>query len=97
DERRAIEADLAADAGLRAELDAMRRADAALAGLAPTALPDGARDRLLGALGPTLDEQLGGSPAATPPVDELAERRRRAGGRRTWLTAAGGVAAAVLA
>ncbi len=98
DERRALEADLAADPRLRGELAAMRRADAALSGVAPTALPDGARDRLLSALGASFDDELGGSAASDPfPGDELAERRRRSVSRRTWLTAAGGAAAAVLA
>ncbi|MEX1165205.1 MAG: hypothetical protein WEB03_16660 [Nitriliruptor sp.] len=97
DERRALEADLAADPRLRAELDAMRRADAALSALTPSALPDGARQRLLTTLGATFDDELGGAGATGPvPGDELAERRRRSP-RRTWLTAAGGVAAAVIA
>jgi hypothetical protein len=93
DERQALEAELARDAGLRSELDAMRRGDAALAAVAPTALPDGARERLLQALAPTWDEQLG---AAPDDVDELAARRQ-ARDRRSWVTGLGGVAAALVA
>jgi hypothetical protein len=64
DERVALEADLARDADLRTQLEHMRAADAVLADLPPTALPDGARDRLLDAVRGELDDQLG--PAETP-------------------------------
>jgi negative regulator of sigma E activity len=105
DERRALEAELARDPDLRAQLEAMRRADAALGAEARTTLPDGAQARLLAALTPTFDEVLAPDPDAAPtdaaptdaaPTDELAARRRTAT-RRTWLTAVGGVAAAVAA
>ncbi|MEX1178416.1 MAG: hypothetical protein WEB09_08130 [Nitriliruptor sp.] len=97
DERRALEAELAGDAQLRAQLEAIRRADAALAGVAPTALPDGARERLAAAIAPVVTEELdrGTEARRGDGVDELAARRARS--RRTWVTAAGGVAAAVLA
>jgi anti-sigma factor RsiW len=111
DEHAALEAELARDAGLRAELAAMRHADDALAGVTPTVLPDGARDRLLTALEPVFEAELGDplataaatsassatpGPSHTAAVDELAARRR-AGNRRSWLLGAGGVAAAVAA
>jgi hypothetical protein len=101
DERQALEADLARDTGLRADLQAMQRADAALAVEAPSALPDGARDRLLAALEPTFAEELGGDASAatataSPGIDELAARRR-AVDRRSWVTALGGIAAALVA
>jgi anti-sigma factor RsiW len=106
DEHTALEAELARDAGLRAELAAMRRADDALAGAAPTALPDGARERLLAALEPVFEAELGdpltadaapaARPSGVPELDELAARRR-VGNRRSWLLGAGGVAAAVAA
>lgn len=59
DERLALEAELARDAGLRADLAALQRADEALRGEAATELPAGARDRLLAALEPTLAAELG--------------------------------------
>jgi hypothetical protein len=112
DETRALEAELARDPELRAQLAAMRRADAALEGEPASELPAGAEDRLLAALGPTFDEVLGGeasqddpqvdprgaAPAGPGATDELAARRAaRPTSRRTWLTAVGGVAAAVAA
>jgi hypothetical protein len=96
DERRALEAELARDPDLRAQLEAMERADAALAAEPPAELPDGAEDRLLAALAPTLDAELGPSEGGAG-SDELAARRATRGRRRTWLTAAGGVAAAIAA
>lgn len=96
DERQAVEADLARDAQLRADLEAARRADGALAAQPPTALPDGARERLLAALEPTLAAELGPDRGATAATDQLAARRR-ATARRSWITAVGGVAAAVAA
>lgn len=96
DERQALEADLARDAQLRADLEAVRRADGALAAQPPTALPDGARDRLLAALEPTLAAELGPDRGATAATDQLAARRR-ATARRSWITAVGGIAAAVAA
>lgn len=99
DERQAVEAELARDAALRAELAAMRRADEALAGEAPTALPEGARDRLMDALAATFDAELGtaATGAVTGGTDELATRRRAAATRRSWLVGVGGVAAAIAA
>jgi hypothetical protein len=99
DERRALEAELARDPDLRAQLEAMERADAALTAEPRTELPEGAEDRLLAALAPTLDAELGASEVArgAEGSDELAARRATRGRRRTWLTAAGGVAAAVAA
>lgn len=96
DERGALEAELARDAQLRADLEAIRRADGALAAQPPTALPDGARDRLLAALEPTLTSELGPRQDATVVRDELAVRRR-ATARRSWVMALGGVAAALTA
>jgi hypothetical protein len=99
DERRALEAELARDPDLRARLEAMARADAALAVEPRSELPEGAEERLLAALAPTLDTELGTSQATDggEGSDELAARRAARGRRRTWLTAAGGVAAAVAA
>jgi anti-sigma factor RsiW len=96
DEREAFEAELARDADLRADVEAARRADVALAAQPPTPLPDGARDRLLAALEPTLTAELGPRPDATAVTDELAARRT-ATARRSWITAVGGIAAAVAA
>ncbi|GGI03169.1 hypothetical protein [Egicoccus halophilus] len=103
DERAAFEAELARDAALRAQLNAARRADAALAALPATALPEGFEDRLRARLAPELDAVL------TPPVDRSAPdpragaeaqlgRRDELAARRSasrW-TAVAGVAAAVV-
>jgi anti-sigma factor RsiW len=67
DERRALEAELAGDSALRARLQALRAADAALGQLAATELPDGARQRLDARLETVLEEVLTADrPAATP-------------------------------
>ncbi|WP_052664979.1 anti-sigma factor family protein [Nitriliruptor alkaliphilus] len=100
DEHQAVEAELARDAALRAELAAIRRADEALAAEAPTALPEGARERLIATLSATFDAELGPAAtgtAATTGTDELATRRRAAAARRSWMVGLGGVAAAIAA
>jgi hypothetical protein len=105
DERRALEAELAEDASLRAELRALEHSDALLRSLPPTELPDGARDRLDETLAPVLRSALSGAePGARRAIaqapttseamggtDELARRRER---RRSLLPALAGVAAA---
>ncbi len=102
DERTALEAELARDAGLRAQLAAMRRADAALADEAATVLPDGARERLLAAVTPVLDEVFdaavpaAGGRSGADATDQLATRRAAAN-RRSWVVGLGSVAAAIAA
>jgi hypothetical protein len=98
DEHAAVEAALARDPALRADLEALRRADTALAAEAATALPAGARRRLLEALAPVFEETLG-DPLAAAPADELAARRRqrRPADRRSWALGLGGAAAAIAA
>ncbi len=105
DERRALEAELAEDAALRAELRALARNDEVLRSLPPTELPDGARERLDEALAPVLRSTLTGTEPGTlravaqapttsealGGTDELARRRER---RRGLLPALAGVAAA---
>ncbi len=105
DERRALEAELAEDATLRAELRALERSDEVLRSLPPTELPDGARERLDEALAPVLRSTVTGTEAETlravtqapttsealGGTDELARRRER---RRGLLPALAGVAAA---
>lgn len=104
EERAALEAELAGDAELRALLDALRQADRALATRAPTALPEGARDRLDVALTDALSAAITPLPRSrehdTPvapttaqasgrPVDELSARRRRSATTTTAGVAAG--------
>ncbi|MEX2550544.1 MAG: hypothetical protein WD638_09970 [Nitriliruptoraceae bacterium] len=106
DERRALEAELAEDAALRAELRALEHADGLLRAIPPTALPDGARQRFDEALAPVLRTVVGGTEPGTRRAiaqapttseamggtdDELARRRER---RRGLLPALAGVAAA---
>jgi len=106
DELQALEAELAGDAALRAELEALRQVDAWLQADLAVELPPGARQRLDERLGPVLRAAVteGTPPAAaaapTPSPaqvrhDELAGRRAR----RRLPVAIGGVAAglAVLA
>jgi hypothetical protein len=103
DETAALEATLARDAGLRAQLTAMRRADEALGTLAPTELPEGFERRLRAAIDAELATQLhpahaeDDAPAihrrAPSRSDELAARRERRGW--SWLPAFAGAAAAV--
>lgn len=108
DEHAAVEAALARDAGLRADLEALRRADAALAASDATPLPDGARERLLEALAPAWEHALGDAPTTAgdarttaaggaAPRDELAARRRGRVDRRSWTLGLGGAAAAIAA
>jgi hypothetical protein len=99
DEHAAVEAALAREPAVRADLDALRRADAALATEDATALPEGARGRLLEALAPAWEETLGDPLAAAGPGDELAARRRqrRPADRRSWALGLGGAAAAIAA
>lgn len=106
DERAAFEAELAGDAALRAQLEAARRADDALASIEPTALPDGFAERLRTAL----DAELAGllAPAASHEPDprvaaqaELGRRddlaaRRAARSVPRWAGGLAGAAAAVL-
>ncbi len=68
DERRALEAELAGDSALRARLEGLRAADAALGRLAATELPDGARQRLDARLEGVLDEVLAADRPASVPV-----------------------------
>jgi hypothetical protein len=78
DERAALEAELARDPRLRAQLDAIRQADAALGQLASPVPPEGFEQRLRTALEDELERQL--APAVRPaaaPADELARRRER--------------------
>lgn len=100
DARRTFEDDLDRDAALRATLADVRRADAALGQVGPTALPTGAEGRLLERLASELDATLG---AASPTAvggsgsdegDELAARRAR---RSPPWAAIGGLAAAAVA
>ncbi len=105
DERRALEAELAGDAALRAELRELERSDEVLRSVPPTELPDGARERLDEALAPMLRSTVTGTgpetrrAVAQAPttseamggIDELARRRER---RRGLLPALAGVAAA---
>lgn len=86
DERTALEAELAGDPAMRAQLERIRVADRALADLPEVALPEGLSDRLDAALTPELDRILG---------DELAARRARRALPR-WLPAAGAAAALAL-
>lgn len=111
DEHRVVEAALARDPALRAELAAIRRADAALGELTSPTPPPGFEERLRAALSAELTAQLAGSePAAdrapsgdrpggtagtTSAWDELAARRQ---GRQRprWVPVLGGVAASLV-
>jgi hypothetical protein len=86
DERTALEAELAGDTALRAQLARIRAADQALADLPEVDMPQGLADRLDAALAPELERVLG---------DELAARRARRAMPR-WLPAAGAAAALAL-
>lgn len=86
DERTALEAELAGDAGLRARLERIASTDQVLATLSNVDLPDGFEDRLHERLAPELDAVLG---------DELAARRARRATPR-WLPAVGAAAALVV-
>jgi negative regulator of sigma E activity len=96
----AVEAAVARDPRLRADLDAMRRADAALGSLPATELPAGFESRLRAAVDHELSTLLRGelhtTAQAAPPArrDELAVRRARRS--RSWVPAFAGAAAAVV-
>lgn len=93
DEHSALEAELARDAALRAELATMRAADDHLAMIPATTPPDGFEQRLDAAVSRELAE------AFDDGADELAARRdRTAGGRGVprWVTAVSGAAAALV-
>lgn len=83
DERAALEADLAGDPALRAHLERIRAADAALADLPDVALPEGFSARLRERVAPEVDAVVG---------DQLAARRARRS-TPTWLPALGAAAA----
>jgi negative regulator of sigma E activity len=105
DETAALEAALARDTGLRAQLTAMRRADEVLAALPRTELPEGFERRLHAAVDAELAAQRHAATGAatdgaateeartTRRADELASRRERRGW--SWLPAFAGAAAAV--
>ncbi|MFU8839538.1 MAG: anti-sigma factor family protein [Nitriliruptoraceae bacterium] len=106
DEQQALEAALAGDAVLRAELARMRAIDEELATIAATELPPGARERLDTRLEPVLRAALDADTprvaAAAPTTAEALGRRDALAGRRARRrlpVAIGGVAAglAVLA
>jgi negative regulator of sigma E activity len=96
----AVEAAVARDPRLRADLDAMRRAAAALGSLPATELPAGFESRLRAAvdheLTTLLRGELHGTAQAAPAArrDELAARRARRS--RSWVPAFAGAAAAVV-
>jgi hypothetical protein len=110
DEHTALEAELARDPALRADLDAMRAADAHLAMIPPVTPPSGFEERFDAAVGRELAAVLDDATGATEPtadtqptadtdVDELAVRRARpaAGqGLPRWVTAVSGAAAALV-
>ena len=99
-EHAAVAAELAHDPALRAELEALRRADEALAGLDSPEPSEGFERRLDASITRVLAETLPtpqGSEAADQSSavgDELAARRGRRRSHR-WLPAAAGVAAGV--
>ncbi|MTV25298.1 hypothetical protein FTX61_07735 [Nitriliruptoraceae bacterium ZYF776] len=95
DERTAVEAELARDARLRAQLAALRRADDALATLTPTELPTGARARLDAVLAREFDELLGASAPAEDDTEVVPLAAKRAA-RPRWLPAAAAAAAALV-
>lgn len=78
EQQRALEAELARDPALRARLQRMREADAALAQLPPAAPAEGFDDRLRAALAPELrhrlaDERIVASGPTTHDPDEAAD------------------------
>jgi anti-sigma factor RsiW len=97
DERAALEAELARDAGLRARLDAMRGADTALTWLRSPEPPAGFETRLRDRLGPVLEGELARSPAEElASADSRARQRSVVPLRRRWIPATIGAAAAGL-
>jgi hypothetical protein len=107
DESAALAAAIARDPRLRAELDAMQRADDALGSLAPTDLPAGFESRLRAAVDTELSTILrphGAEGAAASVEDDTTTHRwtdqlaaRRARRARSWVPAFAGAAAAVAA
>jgi len=100
DEHAAVEAELAHDPALRAQLEALQRADAALAGLSSPQPPAGFEDRLTAAVEAVLAETVRGAHATADAElndsrDELAARRDR-DRRWSWKPAFAGAAAAVV-
>jgi negative regulator of sigma E activity len=106
DETAAVEAALARDPAVRATLEALERADTALASVPATELPAGFERRLRAAIDEELAVQLRSAESAAPAHgatgiaatqdatgDELATRRARRS--RSWLPALAGAAAAV--
>lgn len=89
DEVSRLEAELVRDPALRAQLDAMRRADDALGTLQPAAPPEGYESRLRARLDRELDRVLAADDDAS--VTDLASRRRA-----PWLPALAGAAAVLV-
>lgn len=101
DEHAALEAELARDAALRADLDAMRAADDHLALIPAPRPPEGFEQRLDDVVNRELADLFdAASDAAAPdPGDELAARRDRTAdgpGLPRWVTAVSGAAALVV-
>jgi len=100
DEHAALEAELARDPALRADLHAMRAADDHLIAIPPADPPAGFEERLDAAIGEHLAETLDHPPgAAGSATDELATHRARTAsgpGLPRWVTAVSGAAAAIL-
>lgn len=86
DEQRALEAELAGDAALRADLEALRQLDATLSGSLATELPPGARQRLDERLRPVVRELVSEDvplvAVAAPTTSEALDRRDELAGRR---------------
>jgi hypothetical protein len=109
DESAALAAAIARDPRLRADLDAMQRADAALGSLTRTELPAGFESRLRTAVdaelstilrpheaaATTSDEATAGGASSHRWTDQLAARRARRA--RSWVPAFAGAAATVAA
>jgi hypothetical protein len=110
--RAAVDAELARDPALRVRLDAIRRADRALASVRGPRPPAGFDERLEAAIDAELERLLGGDTAAEPetsdaPAQPRASNRREPwgarlgswGGRRRagWLPALAGAAAGLIA
>lgn len=108
DEQTAVEAELARDPALRADLEVMRTADDHLAMIAPVRPPSGFEERLDAAIDRELAQTLGHSRDTTEPAldepphepsDELAARRARTAsgpGLPRWVTAVSAAAAALV-
>lgn len=94
DDRSALEAELAGDASLRAELAAMRRADAALAAIPASEPPEGFEQRLRDHLAPVIAEEVAHQRSAA--TDELTARRARRGHWPALAAAAAGILALVV-